>query len=293
MQLLKGIKKGQYRERAPLSRVRHSVSSLILCISGICGHCASNGSQLVLEPIRHVVSGQSRVSYSLHELKAIWTSRPRTRLPTEVWERIISLGIQKPNRSKGAGHGGKCRNRSDADSINPGPWNVKNSNQSKEEEQGQQDVRSPASISSVIYANIRSVASKIDELQAVVAINNPYIVCLTETWLNSNRPNSACHLTDLICYRNDEQSAMDSGVCVYVRTMHCCNRLQDFEDIEIESIWLKIQPHCLLRGTSSLFVAAAADADSSSTEERWELPSQLPWGNGDYNWWFSPSIYLN
>ena len=247
----------------------------------------------MLEPIRHVVSGQSRVSYSLYELKAIWTSRPRTRLPTEVWERIISLGIQKPNRSKGAGHGGKCRNRSDADSINPGPWNVKNSNQSKEEEQGQQDVRSPASISSVIYANIRSVASKIDELQAVVAINNPYIVCLTETWLNSNIPNSACHLTDLICYRNDEQSAMDSGVCVYVRTMHCCNRLQDFEDIEIESIWLKIQPHCLLRGTSSLLVAAAADADSSSTEERWELPSQLPWGNGDYNWWFSPSIYLN
>ena len=63
---------------------------------------------------------------------------------------------------------------------------------------------------------------------------------------------------------------------MYVRTMHCCNRLQDFEDIEIESIWLKIQPHCLLRGTSSLLVAAAADADSSSTEERRELPSQLP-----------------
>ena len=54
---------------------------------------------------------------------------------------------------------------------------------------------------------------------------------------------------------------------MYVRTMHCCNRLQDFEDIEIESIWLKSQPHCLLRGISSLLVAAA-DADSSSTEER-------------------------
>ena len=89
------------RERAPLSSVRHSVSSLILCISGIYGHCASNGSQLVLEPIRHVVSGQSRVSYSPHELKAIRTSRLRTRLPTEVWECIISLGIQKPKRSKG------------------------------------------------------------------------------------------------------------------------------------------------------------------------------------------------
>ena len=115
---------------------------------------------------------------------------PRTRFPTEVWWCIISLGILKPNRSKRAGHGRKCTNRSEADSINRGPWNVKNSNQSKEVQQGQQDVRSPASIPFVIYANIiRSVTSKIDELQSVVSINNPYN--LTETWLNSNIPNSA------------------------------------------------------------------------------------------------------
>ena len=204
-----------------------------------------------VKPIGHVVPGRSRVSYSPRELKAIRTSMPRTQLPTEVWECIISLGIRKPNRSKRAGHRRKCRNRSAADSINRGPWNVKNSNQSKEAQQGQQDVRSPASIPSVLYANIRSVTSKIDELQAVVSINNPYIVCLTETWLNSNIPNSACDLTDFICYRNDRQFAMGGGVCVYVRTIHPCNRLQDFE-----SIWLKIRPHRLPRGTSSLWVAA-------------------------------------
>ena len=162
--------------------------------------------------VLHVVSGRSRVSYSPREFKAIRTSMPGTRLATEVSECIISLGIRKPNRSKRAGHRRKCRNRSEADSINRGPWNVKNSNQSKEAEQGQQDVRSPASIPSVIYANIRSVTSKIDELQAVVSTNNPYIVCLTEIWLNSNIPNSACDFTDFICYRNDRQSAMGGGV---------------------------------------------------------------------------------
>ena len=129
----------------------------ILCISSINGHCASNGSRLVLEPIRHVVSGRRRVSYSSRELKPIRTSRPRSRHPTEVWECIISLGIRKPSRSKRAGHRRKCRNRSEVDSMNRGHWNVKNSNQCKEAEQGQQDVRSPASIPSVIYANIRSV----------------------------------------------------------------------------------------------------------------------------------------
>ena len=108
----------------------------ILCISGIYGRCASNGSQLGLELIRHVVSGQSRVLYSSRELKAIRKSMPRTRLPTEVWECIFSLGIRKPKRSKRAGHRRKCRNRSEVDSINCGPWNVKNSNQSNEAQQG-------------------------------------------------------------------------------------------------------------------------------------------------------------
>ena len=168
----------------------------------------------MLERIRHVVSGRSRVSYSPRELKAIKTSMPPTQLPTEVWECITSLGIWKPKRSKRAGHRRKYRNRSETDSSNHGPWNVKNSNQSNEAQQGRQDVRSTASIPSVIYANIRSVTSKIDELQAVVSINNPYIICLTETWLNSNIPNSACDLTDFICYRNDRQSAMGGGVCV-------------------------------------------------------------------------------
>ena len=124
---------------------------------------------------------RSRVSYSSCELKAVRTSRPRTGLPTEVWECIISLGIRKPNRSKRDGHGRKCKIRSEADLVNRGPWNVKNSNQSKEEEQGQQNIISPASIPSVIYASSRSVTGKIDELQAVVSINNPSIVCITKT----------------------------------------------------------------------------------------------------------------
>ena len=152
--------------------------------------------------------------------------------------------------------------------MNRGPWNVKNSNQSKEAQQGQQDVRSPASIPFVIYPNIRSVTSKIHELQAVVSINNPY--SLTETWLNSNIPNSACDLTDFICYRSDRQFAMGGGVCVYVKTMHSCNRLQDFE-----SIWLKIRPNHLPRGTSSLLVAAVYHPPSSVAEQNSMLIAHL------------------
>ena len=228
-----------------------------------------------LELIRHVVSGRSRVSYSPSELKAITNSMPWTQIPIEVWECIISLGIRKPKRSKRAGHRRKYKKRSEADSINFGPWNVKNYNQSNEAQQGQQDVRSPASIPSVIYANIHSVTTKLDELQVVVSINNPYIVCLIETWLNSNILNSAYDLTDFTCYRNDRQSAMDGGVCVYIRTIHPCIRLQDFEDTEIESIWLKIRPHRLPGGTSSLLVAEVYHPPSSVAEQNSMLTAHL------------------
>ena len=102
----------------------------ILCISGIYGHCASNGSQLVLEPIRHVVSGRSRVTYSPRELKAIRTSMPRTRLPTEVWERIISLEKRKPNSALATGGNVEIDLRRIQSTVVLG---IKNSNQSKEQ----------------------------------------------------------------------------------------------------------------------------------------------------------------
>ena len=65
----------------------------------------------MVEPIRHVVPERSSASYSADELKAIRSSGPRARLPTEVWEHIISLGIRKRNRSKRAGRRRKCTNR--------------------------------------------------------------------------------------------------------------------------------------------------------------------------------------
>ena len=110
------------------NRLNFTVMKLDSVNSGIYGHCASNGSQLVLEPIRHVVSGRSRVSYSPHELKAVRTSRPRTRLPTEVWERIISLGIRKPNSALATGRNVEIDLRQIHSTVVLG---IKNSNQSK------------------------------------------------------------------------------------------------------------------------------------------------------------------
>ena len=68
---------------------------------------------------------------------------------------------------------------------------------------------------------------------------------------------------------------MGVGVCVYDRAMHPCNRLQDFEDIEIESIWLNIWPNRLPRGTSSPLVAAVYHPPSSVAEQNSMLMAHL------------------
>ena len=68
---------------------------------------------------------------------------------------------------------------------------------------------------------------------------------------------------------------MGVGVCVYDRAMHPCNRLQDFEDIEIESIWLNIWPNRLPRGTSSLLAAAVYHPPSSVAERNSMLMAHL------------------
>ena len=65
----------------------------------------------------------------------------------------------------------------------------------------------------VIYCNARSIAAKIDELQAVTDNNNANIVAISESWLNQTIPDSAINLTDLICFRRDRHNQGGGGVC--------------------------------------------------------------------------------
>ena len=67
-----------------------------------------------------------------------------------------------------------------------------------------------------------------DELQAVVNLNLPGIICITETWLDSL----------------DDRDRMDGdgGVCAYVNSHIPCKRLVDFESPNVESLWLTRRP---------------------------------------------------
>ena len=58
--------------------------------------------------------------------------------------------------------------------------------------------------------------------------------------------------------------------------------MSNFEEIEVESIWLKIRPHRLPRCTSSLLVAALYLAPSSSAEQVSKLIAHLKKNTENY-----------
>ena len=68
------------------------------------------------------------------------------------------------------------------------------------------DVARPTSLEflpNIVYSKVRSIVPKLDELQAVISVNQPNIASVTKTRLSSETPDSAIQLTDFSCFRRD------------------------------------------------------------------------------------------
>ena len=87
--------------------------------------------------------------------------------------------------------------------------------------------------------NVRSILTKIDELATVLQINNVDIACVTETWLCDEKPAELVDIENYVCYRNDRRDGRrGGGVALYIKSNLPCQRLSDFEEANVESLWL-------------------------------------------------------
>lgn len=71
---------------------------------------------------------------------------------------------------------------------------------------------------SFVYANVRSVFSKISELQLFISNKHFDIVSVTESWLTPDIPDCAINLPGYTAFRNDRIDRRGGGVCVWVST---------------------------------------------------------------------------
>jgi hypothetical protein len=124
-----------------------------------------------------------------------------------------------------------------------------------------------AYLPTVLIANVRSLASKIDELTIVAHVNDVDFICLTESWLSQSIPDSALSLSNFIVFRNDRAVASGAGVCVYIMSFIKCRRIKEFENPLVETLWLSVRPRYLPRSISVILLAVIYHTTSSGALE--------------------------
>ena len=74
----------------------------------------------------------------------------------------------------------------------------------------------------VMYTNCQSVVNKINELRALVAVSDPDVIVLTESWTHDEIAKSYVKIDDyelIVCKnREDTQKGRGGGILVYVKT---------------------------------------------------------------------------
>lgn len=123
----------------------------------------------------------------------------------------------------------------------------------------------------LIVSNVRSLISKVDELDMVSSHNNADIICISESWLNSCIADSSVSLPNRILFRSDRTSARGGGVCIYVSQSIPCRRINAFEQADVESLWVSVRPHRLPREVSVILVSVIYNSTSSNADYNTKL----------------------
>ena len=94
----------------------------------------------------------------------------------------------------------------------------------------------------IICLNIRSLINKIDELKYYISLLKPNIICICETWLNSDIYDSEINIEGYSVYRCDRKNNKKGrGIGIFVRQKSTleCYIVDNNSDIEELTIRLK------------------------------------------------------
>ena len=100
-----------------------------------------------------------------------------------------------------------------------------------------------------------SLAPKLVEEQEFINRNDVDLVCITETWLRNEIPDSVIHFPDYTIICRDRQTDSHGGVCLYIRD-NIGLKYQLLDDIKCcdqhEILWVHLKPKRLPRGFSCI-----------------------------------------
>ena len=106
-----------------------------------------------------------------------------------------------------------------------------------------------------LLSNVCHILNKTDELSVLFSQYAPSIVCLTETWLTPEIPDSVVDMQGYAILWKDRLSGLGGGVAVYISNDCQFHRFSSLECNLFEVLWLLVRPKQLPRPLSSLVVA--------------------------------------
>ena len=110
------------------------------------------------------------------------------------------------------------------------------------------------SLPNFFLSNVRSISNKVDDLGVVVQKNCIDFAGITETWLNSNIPDSSINIDDFNLIRKDRSGQRGGGVCAFVRSNIPFVPLPELCCPDHEILWVKLRPYRLPREFSCIVV---------------------------------------
>ena len=117
----------------------------------------------------------------------------------------------------------------------------------------------------VSIGNVRSLRNKIDELTALCRYDYNFrtssVICLTETWLNENDPDSAYEIEGFKLIRSDRNGSdcksSGGGLITYVKEAWCkdCTVVRTHCDKNLEVAIISLRPYYLPREFSKIIIS--------------------------------------
>jgi hypothetical protein len=109
----------------------------------------------------------------------------------------------------------------------------------------------------VLLSNITgALSNKLPEISEISKLNDTNIICLTESWCNTDIPDDAIGISNYSFYRRDRQDGRAGGglICYINENIPVVKLWSELNEIDLETLFITIRPKRLPRGISSITV---------------------------------------
>jgi hypothetical protein len=115
----------------------------------------------------------------------------------------------------------------------------------------------------------------VDELFAVVAINNPSVILVTESWLSSDISDSIINIGNTYNSFRLDRPTPGGGILAYIKSDLPAKRLPELEEEGKEALWLLLKPPRTPRPYSSVIVVGVYYPPGQGKENEHEMLDYL------------------